>query len=737
VPRRWSRSVFIRLAGHPLPLVLVLLLAGVVVGIYLRGLTGRGPIIQARPPGISTEPKSINLTPAKKSSQLRFTIVDRPTFFEDETTPQIVFRSVPEGSLQLTSDDETAIVVSAEFDSFAPGEKRNSSVNFLLDGAVLASVPVLLERPFAIEKLSFANDVVTMDTQNSKLNLRYDVTPSSAYVGPVPEIEFRVSPEIVGLQIEKRSDNTLRLTLADGQNAPQEGTQCQVIASAEGRDVAAFTVNLKPAQRIVSVTFATDNVLLNVQQPRMEIGFVTDPVNVVPAVLDQLEFKLSNRGKRISLSRVNANSLLAEAKFESSEAVNEETELQAIWKGKKVGSARIRAQALASVSRVIFTPNPIALNSENPGADFVLAVEPADAPISDLVWRIPHGLKVSSRGQGSMRVELVDTSSPAAAGEFMIEILSGGAPVGAFMVKVETKSNSKANAGKTLTFDNAQFVWCPPGVFEMGASLSPSEIAARYGGPPAAYQDEIPRHMVTLTRGFWIGKYEVTNSQFGEFVDSENYRTGAELESGLGSGWVNNEKTMNERRGNGLTWRTPGWQTKPEEPVVQVSWNDCNRYCEWLSRRTGRHYRLPTEAEWEYACRAGTTTTFQWGDNFEDGKGWCNGPDISGANAYPVWTSVFPWADGYVYVAPVGSFKPNAWGIHDMLGNVLEWVHDLNGPYSSSAVVDPLGKSNGLERIGRGGSWALLARSCRSSMRTYGSPNTSHNFLGFRVCFSP
>ena len=162
-------------------------------------------------------------------------------------------------------------------------------------------------------------------------------------------------------------------------------------------------------------------------------------------------------------------------------------------------------------------------------------------------------------------------------------------------------------------------------------------------------------------------------------------------------------------------------------PVEQVSWHDCQEFCKKLSALEKKSYRLPTEAEWEYACRAGTTSAFHFGTTL----------DVEQAN----YNGNFTFANGKkgVYrekTMPVGSFPANAWGLHDMHGNVWQWCADWHGGYSQKEVTDPQGPNNGKNRVLRGGSWGSHPIFCRSANRNFGDPENRNEYCGFRVCFS-
>ena len=151
-----------------------------------------------------------------------------------------------------------------------------------------------------------------------------------------------------------------------------------------------------------------------------------------------------------------------------------------------------------------------------------------------------------------------------------------------------------------------------------------------------------------------------------------------------------------------------------------VSWNDAVRFCQWLSKKEDRTYELPTEAEWEYACRAGTTTAFSFGDD-------------------PKALGDYAWYDGNSgsHTHPVGEKKPNPWGLYDMHGNVWQWCADRYGPYQEGSIKDPKGADVGESRVFRGGSWGSQLRLCRSADRDGGNPDHRYGDGGFRIVLRP
>jgi len=172
-----------------------------------------------------------------------------------------------------------------------------------------------------------------------------------------------------------------------------------------------------------------------------------------------------------------------------------------------------------------------------------------------------------------------------------------------------------------------------------------------------------------------------------------------------------------------------------------VTWNDTQAFCQWLSQRPdgvrkGRKIGLPSEAEWEYVCRSGTTTRYGFGDNSELLAKNGNVADGTAKLLFPTWRTI-TGVDGYVFTAPTGQFKANAFGVHDMHGNVWEWCSDWLDTYEGMPLKDPLRKDtfNGERRVVRGGSWLANPIVCRAAFRFGYPPNTARSLVGFRVCF--
>ena len=246
--------------------------------------------------------------------------------------------------------------------------------------------------------------------------------------------------------------------------------------------------------------------------------------------------------------------------------------------------------------------------------------------------------------------------------------------------KSQWEEGSKAGDRKVAVVNGVEFAfrWCPAGTFMMG---SPTDEAGRLGNEK--------QHRVTLSKGFWMMETEVTQKQWKAVM-------GSLPDCGF--------------KGDNL-------------PVERVFWNDCQEFCTKCTR-LGLPVQLPTEAQWEYACRAGSTTAYFWGNALNGDKANCDGN-------YPCGTTTK--GKFLNKTTPVGSYQPNAWGLYDMHGNVYEWCQDwYGGDYPSGSVTDPTGPSSGSSRVVRGGSWLYIAADCRSASRIYLVPDGRNSYLGFR-----
>jgi formylglycine-generating enzyme required for sulfatase activity len=260
----------------------------------------------------------------------------------------------------------------------------------------------------------------------------------------------------------------------------------------------------------------------------------------------------------------------------------------------------------------------------------------------------------------------------------------------------------------------------PTGTFRMGL---PDEDADN---------DHKPQHEVRIS-AFYLGVTEVTLGQFHHFVQETKYKTEAEKDGKGGYGWHEGRNKLEQDPK--YTWLKPGFVQTDEHPVVNVSWNDAVAFCEWLTRVEGRTYRLPTEAEWEYACRARTTTKYFSGDDPESLATVANVADGTAKAKYSDWTWAIVARDGFIYTAPVAQFQPNMFGLYDMHGNVWEWCHDgFDGEYyKRSPKEDPSGPPQAALRVFRGGGWFCHPHSGYSGCRGRSKPGNRASDLGFRV----
>lgn len=261
----------------------------------------------------------------------------------------------------------------------------------------------------------------------------------------------------------------------------------------------------------------------------------------------------------------------------------------------------------------------------------------------------------------------------------------------------------------------------PAGAFTMG---SPNADGSRRS-------DEGPAHQVSFANAFAVGKYEVTRSEYAAFANAGGHgkEDGCYYRTGLVP-----EKSA------AYNWRDPGYPQTDEHPVVCVSRSDALSYAVWLSEETGEDYQLVNEAQWEYVVRAGTQSERPWGELADDGCGYANGADITGETDLAGW-KIANCEDGYTYTAPVGSFKANAFGVYDMLGNVAEWVADCWNETYAGAPIDGSAWMTGdcTRPILRGASWHDDPKFLRSANR-YGfyaagadSANARYRNFGFRV----
>jgi RNA polymerase sigma factor (sigma-70 family) len=249
--------------------------------------------------------------------------------------------------------------------------------------------------------------------------------------------------------------------------------------------------------------------------------------------------------------------------------------------------------------------------------------------------------------------------------------------------KQTAHAQPKKDSPKNLTNNlGMKFVWIPAGSFLMGSPKAEKE----------RHDDEI-QHKVTLTKGFYMGVDLVTQEQWKEIM------------------------------GNNPS----GFRGEKNLPVEKVSWDDGQEFVKKLREKDKKAYRLPSESEWEYSCRAGTTTPFHFGETISTDQANYYGEGVYGNGKQGVKREK---------TTPAGTFPANAWGLHDMHGNVWEWCQDWHGAYPKNEVADPQGPNTGKERVMRGGSWNFFPRLCRSACRGRNEPDFRGDAIGLRICFS-
>jgi formylglycine-generating enzyme len=249
--------------------------------------------------------------------------------------------------------------------------------------------------------------------------------------------------------------------------------------------------------------------------------------------------------------------------------------------------------------------------------------------------------------------------------------------------------------------------------------------------PPGEYiMGANPGHRVRITRPCYFGLCEVTRGQFAQFISATGYRTvGEDIPGGMSLD--DTEIGVKWDQVKHFTWRQPGFPQQDDHPVVEITWREAAEYCEWLTHKEGKKYRLPTEAEWEYACRAGTVGRYYNGSDPEEVVQIANFADATSHAVFPHWKGVKS-SDGYVYTAPVRQFRPNNFGLYDMLGNVSEWCFDWQASdyYEHSPVDDPQGPKLGTTHIARGAGFTHVGG---SRFRYWGVESYRRPDWGFRV----
>lgn len=295
-----------------------------------------------------------------------------------------------------------------------------------------------------------------------------------------------------------------------------------------------------------------------------------------------------------------------------------------------------------------------------------------------------------------LTIALVATSQPGKAPP------SANAPFDAAQAKAHQEAWAKHVGTKVETENSvgAKMILIPPGEFLMGSDAGGEEalkIEISWDEKQYIRRSQQPQHRVVITKPFLMSATEVTIGQFQKFTAATGYRTGA------------------EKLAEPKTFRNPGYPVTDDSPAACIAWNDAGHYCNWLSQQEKTTYRLPTEAEWEFACRAGTTSQYSFGDdaNQLEQFGWYN--EIAGHRSQPVGT------------------KPaNAFGLHDMHGNVWEWCRDFYDNRTRYDDFPTLTGDSGTPRAIRGGAWVNPATRCRSAHRVARPPSLPSFSYGFR-----
>jgi len=304
-------------------------------------------------------------------------------------------------------------------------------------------------------------------------------------------------------------------------------------------------------------------------------------------------------------------------------------------------------------------------------------------------------------------------------------VLACGLCALAFALTVMAQTSARVTSFRDCLNGCPEMVVVPQGRFTMGAPAGEEE---RENWPNERRGHAVPQHLVTIRDKFAIGKFDVTREEYAQFV-AETHRPDPDSCLTLAA-----SGDFISTNGN---WHSPGFPQTGRDPVVCVTWDDAQAYVSWLSSKTGHVYRLPTEAEWEYAARAGTTTARYFSDDPAEFCRHTNVGDLDYFEQHPGDSGVNrACRDGYAFTSPVASFPPNQYALYDMLGNVMNWTEDCSNPNYSGAPTDGTAWQSGDcgRHVVRGGSWDMNLSGARSANRRIGAPASYRNTtLGFRV----
>lgn len=381
---------------------------------------------------------------------------------------------------------------------------------------------------------------------------------------------------------------------------------------------------------------------------------------------------------------------------------------------RREADERAKRAAEASLSEPEAKPAPARAEDAAAGAR-------ADEDARKAAAEKPRALALRIKEEARRRAELAAQAQAMAQAEERAKALSTKA------VKEAPRAALRPGTVFQDCPDCPRMVVIPAGEFTMG---SPASEAGRG-------VDEGPQRQVSIAQPFALGRGEVTVAEFRRFADESGYKTEAERDTRAQgcSGFVYADPAAGIPGAQAVTsWRSPGLAQADSHPVLCVSWHDARAYAQWLSKKTGKRYRLPSEAEWEYAARAGSVAARYWGD---DPVQACRFANVADQSRFQTWSfgQKHECTDGHYFTAPAGGYAPNRFGLHDMLGNVWEWTEDCWNASYAGAPSDGSAWLTGdcAQRDSRGGSWSTVPRFARSATRHKNTADHRDNLTGFRL----
>jgi formylglycine-generating enzyme required for sulfatase activity len=346
-----------------------------------------------------------------------------------------------------------------------------------------------------------------------------------------------------------------------------------------------------------------------------------------------------------------------------------------------------------------------------------VAEQPSGKP---MLFATPYGVACVLGTQLSLEVERQSARLEVAKGKVrftnsdkkFVDVEAGFYAVAAVGVDLSVQPIAALVASETVSGPPKELV------LDLGGGVKMELVLVKAGefnmGSSDGEENEKPVHKVKISQPYYIGKYDVTVVQFRAFVDAAKFQTAAE---DCDRGWTVREGRWQEL--SGVNWRNPGFKQEDNHPVVEVAWNDAQKFCKWATKATGRTVRLPSEAEWEYAARGPKSPKYPWGDKWEGIMANVADASLRRAGFNMQWGEIEE-DDGYPFTSPCGAYKNASWcGAYDMAGNVWQWCQDYYNDkyYGESPAVDPRGPANGDDRVSRGGGWTSGPGDCRSARR--------------------